>query len=177
MKKLVSGLVVIGATLFAVESAAEVVFAPIVSVDPIETTVHYNESRRVCEVVERPVSTQVPVYGQTRDSMAPIVGALVGGALARGVTHGSHRNQAAVVGAILGGYTQRNKTRSSVVGYETQVSYQRENICRTESIPRTRSSIGGYTVSFQYDGGIQTVTMKERPMNDFVSVETKMTVY
>lgn len=177
MKTLITGLVVAGAVLFAVEAKSEVVLAPIVDVQPIVKTVNYSESRQVCEVVERPITTSQPVYAQTRDNFAPIVGALVGGAIARGITKGSHRNEAAIVGAVLGGYSQRNRTRETVVGYQNQTVYQRENVCRVESVPLQRNIIDGYNVTFEINGQTQTAVMKSLPAGDYVHVETTVNVY
>jgi uncharacterized protein YcfJ len=177
MKTLITGLVVAGAALFAMEAKSETVLAPIVDIQPLAKTVSYEESRQVCEVVERPITVSQPVYGRQPDQFAPLVGALVGGAIARGITKGSHRNEAAIVGAVLGGYSQRNRTRETVVGYQNQTVYQRENVCRTEYIPMEKTIIDGYKVTFDHEGQTKTAIMQQKPLGDYVRVETTVTVY
>lgn len=177
MKKLTIFVVLLISVLAAAAAAAsDIDYAEVRSVRPIENTVTHIEYREVCRRVAVPVTVMDPVYSRQRDTFAPFVGALAGGALARGITKGEHRNEAAIVGAVIGAYTQRNRTREVQTGYQTRIVQQTQNQCSMEEYPRTFTQVDGYEVTYEYQGDIHTVVLPDMP-GDRVQIVTQVRAY
>jgi len=148
----------------------------VTKVVPIESQYETYIQQQVCRNVTVPKVTYEPIYETRRSVAAPIMGALVGGAITRGITKGSHRNEAAAVGALLGAYTQRNKTVEVEVGRREHVVHVQERQCQIESRPETRTETTGYRVTYEFEGESNTVVMDRKP-GQFVRLRTEVSVY
>jgi len=184
MKKTITAAIILSSVLISAESAAattpvaipEAVLGKVTKVVPIESEYQTYVQQRVCRNVIVPKVTYEPVYETRRSVAAPIMGALVGGAITRGITKGDHRNEAAAVGALLGAYTQRNKTVQVEVGRREHIVHVEEQQCQIESRPETRTEITGYSVTYEFDGVSNTVVMDQQP-GEFVRLRTQVSVY
>ena len=181
MKKVITTAIVLTSVFVAAQSAAavaipEAVLGKVTKVVPIESQYETYIQQQVCRNVTVPKVTYVPIYETRRSVAAPIMGALVGGAITRGITKGSHRNEAAAVGALLGAYTQRNKTVEVEVGRREHVVHVQERQCQIESRPETRTETTGYRVTYEFEGESNTVVMDQKP-GQFVRLRTEVSVY
>lgn len=181
MKKVITTAIVLTSVFVAAHSAAavaipEAVLGKVTKVVPIESQYETYIQQQVCRNVTVPKVTYEPIYETRRSVAAPIMGALVGGAITRGITKGSHRNEAAAVGALLGAYTQRNKTVEVEVGRREHVVHVQERQCQIESRPETRTETTGYRVTYEFEGESNTVVMDQKP-GQFVRLRTEVSVY
>lgn len=181
MKKVITTAIVLTSVFVAAQSAAavaipEAVLGKVTKVVPIESQYETYIQQQVCRNVTVPKVTYEPIYETRRSVAAPIMGALVGGAITRGITKGSHRNEAAAVGALLGAYTQRNKTVEVEVGRREHVVHVQERQCQIESRPETRTETTGYRVTYEFEGESNTVVMDRKP-GQFVRLRTEVSVY
>ena len=95
MKKVITTAIVLTSVFVAAQSAAavaipEAVLGKVTKVVPIESQYETYIQQQVCRNVTVPKVTYEPIYETRRSVAAPIMGALVGGAITRGITKGSH---------------------------------------------------------------------------------------
>ncbi|MET0378604.1 MAG: glycine zipper 2TM domain-containing protein [Spongiibacteraceae bacterium] len=133
-------------------------YAPVTRVEPVY------ESREIVQPQEQCWTEQVPVRSNAPHSYtAPILGAIIGGALGNSLGHhDSNKKVGTVVGAALGGSIGRDIGYRNSGGYQ-QVSYRDEEICRTVAHSSYREEVVGYRVSYRYHGRDYTTEMPYDP--------------
>ena len=133
-------------------------YAPVTGVDPIY------QSREIVHPQEQCWTEQVPVQSSAPHSYtAPILGAIVGGALGNAVGHHeTNKKVGTVVGAVLGGSIGRDISYRNSGGYQP-AGYRDEEMCRTVDRTSYRDEIVGYRVSYHYHGRDYTTEMPYDP--------------
>lgn len=133
--------------------------AQVVAVEPLYETVSYQVPREQC-YVER---VQYRNDGGYRSRTAPILGAIIGGALGNAVGHHKRNKQVGtVVGAVLGGsigadIAHRNRQRYS------QVSYGDQQVCQVINDVHEEERLLGYRVTYRYAGTTYVTRMNRDP--------------
>ena len=133
-------------------------YAPVTGVEPIY------ESREIVRPEEQCWNEQVPVRSRSAQSSytAPILGAIIGGAIGNGLGHhDSNKKVGTVVGAVLGGSIGRDIGNRNA-GPE-EVAYREEEACRTVERTSYREEVVGYRVSYRYNGRDYTTQMPYDP--------------
>lgn len=148
--KMLIGAVVASFAMSA--SAQEIVthgYARVLSVEPITNSAYRTVPRTTCTTIER------------QSNSGPVVGAIVGGAVGRGMA--KDKDAGTVVGAIAG----------AVIG--DHVTEPREQ-CTTYHDREYYNRITGYNVTIEYDGELRTVRLARDP-GTRVSVKVVKRVY
>ena len=146
-------------------SQQDVVYAPVISVTPIERMFSsYELSEPICTIVTVPVERRVPVYREVIEQGNPalgmIVGALVGNQLFQ------HGDGSRTIGTIVGGAVGSSFTgdrRYTVVEHRSEIHYVEQQKCERQSQFVTRPVIEGYTVVYEFQGRHRTITTKRHP--------------
>ena len=156
--------------------AQEVTYAPVISATPVERQfTSYELTEPVCTVVQVPVERRVPVYRDVpvRDTASPLLGMIVGAAIANQALRGS---DARPIGTMMGaslGYSAMDGNVGSrrVVEYQTEIHYENRQSCNRRSELVTRNVIDGYRVVYEFQGQHRTIMMKTNP-GTYVKVVT-----
>ena len=127
--------------------------AKVIRVDPIYTTVRYEEPREECY----PQEVRTPVSNNHSTGTA-ILGGVIGGVVGHKLGHG--KRGATIAGTILGAAIGKSAGRDGD-RYTEHVSY--ENYCTTRVSYRTEERIDGYHVTYRYQGKIFTARMQHPP--------------
>jgi uncharacterized protein YcfJ len=125
----------------------DVEYAPVTRVEPIY------ESREIVRPQEQCWTEHVPVRSnQPHSYTAPILGALIGGALGNSLGHhDSNKKVGTVVGAALGGSIGRDIGYRNSGGYQP-AAYRDEETCRTVERASYRDEVVAYRVNYRYHG-------------------------
>lgn len=133
--------------------------AAVVDVEPLYETVSYQVPREQCHMERVPVRH----HSARRSATAPIVGAILGGALGNAVGHSKHNKQVGtVVGAILGGSIGADVARRNHRSHNAY-AYTNQEVCRTVSEYREEQRVSAYRVTYRYAGELYTTRMNRDP--------------
>ena len=167
-------------------AGADVVYheAPVLDVEPVRTVVRVVEPAEQCWTEES--RQREPSAGEregeplasrlSRGAGAPLLGAVVGGALGNAVGHNkSNKRVGTVVGAVLGGaiahdLTRRHDRRPEVRSRGRIV----QRVCETYDRVRTEERITGYLVTYRYAGETYRARTERRP-GETIRVRVRVT--
>lgn len=137
----------------------DIEYAPVTRVEPVY------QSREIVRPQEQCWTEPVPVRSSEPHSYtAPILGAIIGGALGNSLGHHeSNKKVGTVVGAALGGSIGRDIGYRNSGGYQQQVAYRDEEMCRTVERSSYRDEVVAYRVSYRYQGRDYTTEMPYDP--------------
>jgi len=140
---ILAGSLLVTGTAFA-DNATFYDHARVIEARPVYETVRVSTPREVCE------DRQVPVRaGQRNTYTSVILGGIVGGALGSELVHGKHKDWGTAAGALLGGALGNdyyNRYQAPRSGYVTERS------CRTLESFHEEQRLGGYEVTYRYQG-------------------------
>jgi uncharacterized protein YcfJ len=160
-----------------VQADQQVILAPVERVVAIERRVQYMENKNVCNMVNVPITTTVPMYTSPQQRGNPLVGALVGAALGHAVRND---RRGVMTGATLGIAYSLNQRRqqqpAQIVGYQQQTTMRQQQSCYVQQTPRHRTEVVGYDVTYRHEGNQRHIIMEYRP-TDHVRVVTETKVY
>lgn len=147
-------LFVTGSGLAAAHPYDDIDYARVTRVEPIYEAVPYRNHREECWNESVPVRSYEPAPEHTdgsRSYTAPILGAIIGGALGNAVGH-SHTNKmvGAVAGGALGASVGRDISMRS--GGRERISYSDERVCETVMDRAYRQEVVAYRVFYRYHG-------------------------
>lgn len=166
------------ASLFTVAAnAQEVRYARVVSVVPIEKMFSsYELTQPICTTRMVPVERLVPIYRDVQDVGSPVAGMIIGAVIGNRLfdSSSSSRTAGTIVGAVVGSSIASGHGRT-IVEYRTEVHYVENRSCERRSEFVTRPVIDGYNVTYEMDGILRSVKMKNRP-GDYLRVVTTTTI-
>jgi uncharacterized protein YcfJ len=130
--------------------ADDIDYARVTRVEPIYDTVPYREPRRECWTESVPVRSYEPGSGPPSHT-APILGAIIGGAIGNAVGH-SHTNKmvGTVAGVALGASVGHDIGTRNSGGERT--TYSDERVCETVADRAYRQEVVAYRVFYRYHG-------------------------
>ena len=158
------------------EGGVEVVWAKVVSVDPIVENYDAPVERERCwnERVEYVEPRYARGGGYYRDPAAPtLIGALIGGAIGHAVGHdiGHSIGGTTAAGAFIGG-SIGNSTARRPAYYQAgeQVRYGTERRCEVVTEYQQDDQVVGYDVAYEYNGRVYHTRTNAHP-GDQIRVE------
>lgn len=156
------GLSVANSALAANGANPQVVFAPIVDVQPLVRQVTLTRPREECWL-------ETSVVPSPRYSAAPVIaGGLIGGVIGHQFGHGSRNNAMTVLGTLVGSAiasdaAARRASLAANAGSGREVTRQR---CEVVDETYTEDRIDGYRVSYDWMGQRYATVMPEAPRGD-----------
>ena len=137
---------------------------PVLDIEPIMATVEVVEPQERCwyeDVRQRPRDTRP-------SATAPLMGAIIGGAVGNAVGHNKRNKQiGAVAGAVLGGSIGHDISRR-------EVRVVTKEVCKTHDRRRTEQRVTGYLVTYRYAGETYRARTDRRP-GETIRVRVRVT--
>ncbi|HHZ88740.1 MAG TPA: glycine zipper 2TM domain-containing protein [Chromatiaceae bacterium] len=129
-------------------------YADVEHVDPIIKTITIETPHQECGYETR----SVPSHGH-HSATPTILGAVLGGAIANGVSKKSNRNAMTVVGTLLGGTIGRD------IGHTNERHHRRvtTRVCNDTYSSHQVDKVVGYNVTYSYEGHRYTTHTKYDP--------------
>lgn len=129
--------------------------ARVVDVQPVYQTVSYQVPREMCQ--EQRVQTGA---GGGQSPVAPLLGAVLGGALGHAATS-KNEPVGTAIGAVLGGAIGYNIARQTA--QPRYVTYGTQEVCSTVQDIHEEQRISGYQVRYEYLGQRYTTITRNQP--------------
>lgn len=133
--------------------SSEVIYAPVVYVEPVIQVVQLNQPQRDCWQETR---TQIR-YG-SGSATGTILGGVIGGIIGHDLGRGHHQDAATVVGTLLGASIGQDLTHSSQVAIPVTQTH-----CESRNDYAQEERVVGYRVTYRYSDRTYVTRTERHP--------------
>lgn len=139
-----TGVLAVVSTGVGADSGGDIIEVPVISSNPVYTTVRINTPQQECWQEAVSVPTR-----QSKSRTPEILGAIVGAGVGRMFGSGRGQDVATVAGAVLGGSIGRDQSNRNAQ-HNNRVHYEQR--CRMVDQYRTEERLEWYDVTYKYNG-------------------------